>query len=452
MIEVVILAAGKGTRMRSSLPKVMHPLAGKPLLAHVIEAATELEPANIHLVVGHGAEVIEQHFDGSDYNFVHQSQQLGTGHAVQQVLPHLQGDSVTLILYGDVPLISAATLRSLLALVTPGAMGLLTAELSNPFGYGRILRDKQGVIEAIIEQKDAQPDQLTIREVNTGVMAVATAHLQQWLPKLQNNNAQGEFYLTDIIALARHSGCEVRAVAATHEYEIQGINNRAQQAQLERQLQQLRAEALMTEGVTLLDPLRFDCRGLLRAGLDCVIDINCVFEGEVVLGNDVHIGPNCVIKNATIGNGTIIQANTVVEDAVIGKDCAIGPFARVRPGSDFADGVKVGNFVETKKAQVGKGSKINHLSYVGDAQLGENVNVGAGTITCNYDGTNKFKTTIGDDVFVGSNSALVAPVTIADGATIAAGSTVTQNVGEKQLAVARQRQRNISDWLRPRKS
>lgn len=451
MIEVVILAAGKGTRMRSRLPKVMHPLAGKPLLGHVIDAAHQLNPATIHLVLGHGAEQVQERYGEPAYHCVLQHQQLGTGHAVQQVLPHLLPDSTTLILYGDVPLISAETLRSLLALVGDDSMGLLTVQLANPEGYGRILRDAQGAITGIIEQKDATPDQLLIKEVNTGVMAVRSSHLQQWLPHLQNNNAQGEFYLTDIVALAGKHGCNVNAAIAQNEREVQGVNNRSQQAQLERQFQLQQAEALMAQGVTLLDPARFDCRGVLRTGEDCIIDINCVFEGEVTLGNGVAIGPNCVIKNTFIGDGTVIHANTIMENAHLEEECTVGPFARIRPGSTFAAGVKIGNFVETKQVKVGKSSKINHLSYVGDAQLGSNVNIGAGTITCNYDGANKFKTTIADDVFVGSNSALVAPIVIAAGATVAAGSTVTQNVQERQLAVARQRQRNVDNWIRPSK-
>lgn len=451
MIEVVILAAGKGTRMRSDLPKVMHPLAGKPLLAHVVDVASSLNPAAIHLVLGHGADVVQQYFGARELNCILQHQQLGTGHAVQEALPHLTNGSTTLILYGDVPLISAPTLHSLLSLVGPSSMGLLTATLDNPHGYGRILRDQHGDIHAIVEQKDAAPEQLLINEVNTGVMAVSTAHLQEWLPQLRNDNAQGEYYLTDIVALAKEQGCEVRGAVTEQEYEVQGVNTRAQQAQLERQYQLLQAHTLMEQGTTLLDPARFDCRGVLRAGRDCVIDINCVFEGEVILGDDVSIGPNCVIKNTRIGDGTVIHANTVIEDAQLQQDCTIGPFARIRPGSHFSAGVKVGNFVETKQAKVGKGSKINHLSYIGDAELGANVNIGAGTITCNYDGANKFKTTIENDVFIGSNSALVAPLTIAAGATVAAGSTVTQNVEPQHLAVARQRQRNIANWVRPAK-
>jgi bifunctional UDP-N-acetylglucosamine pyrophosphorylase / glucosamine-1-phosphate N-acetyltransferase len=451
MIEIVILAAGKGTRMRSDIPKVMHTLAGKPLLAHVIDAALQLSPKQIHLVLGHGADQIKNHFADETYNCVIQAQQLGTGHAVQQALPHLQDSSTVLILYGDVPLINPQTLTSLLALVTDSRMGLLTIKMRDPQGYGRIVRDDSGKIVAIVEQKDANAEQLKIKEINTGVMAIKAALLQKLLPQLKNNNAQREYYLTDIIALANQQGYEVEPLMTQSEIEVQGINTRAQQAQLERQFQLRQADALMAEGTTLMDPARFDCRGSVKAGNDCVIDINCVFEGEVVLGNRVTIGPNCLIKNTHIGDDTVIHANSVIEDAKIAKDCAIGPFARVRPGSDFAEGAKVGNFVETKQTKVGKHSKINHLSYVGDAVLGDNVNIGAGTITCNYDGANKFKTTIADNVFIGSNSALVAPVTIAAGATVAAGSTVTQDVREGQLAVARQRQRNIDHWVRPTK-
>lgn len=451
MIEVVILAAGKGTRMRSDLPKVMHVLAGKPLLGHVIDCAQHLQPAAMHLVVGHGAEVIKNSFSSAALNYVLQEEQLGTGHAVQQVLPHLKPDSITLILYGDVPLIRTETLKSLLALADDNTLALLTAHLDNPAGYGRILRTAGGEIEAIVEQKDANGAQLQITEVNSGVMAVRSELLQSWLPTLRNDNAQGEYYLTDIVSLAKQQGYPVKATAAAYPYEIQGINNRMQQAQLERQWQQLQAEELMLAGTTLMDPARFDCRGSVHAGTDCVIDVNCVFEGDVTLGNGVIIGPNCVIKNSSIGDGSVIHANSVIEEAKLNQNCVIGPFARIRPGCEFAAEVKVGNFVEVKKASVGRGSKINHLSYVGDAELGADVNIGAGTITCNYDGANKFKTVIADEVFVGSNSALVAPVTIAAGATIAAGSTVTQNVEKQQLAVARARQRNIDDWHRPQK-
>lgn len=451
MLEAIILAAGKGTRMKSNLPKVMHPLAGKPFLQHVLETTRSLTPANIHLVLGHGADVVQASLDLTEINVVQQEQQLGTGHAVMQVLPYLADDSVALILYGDVPLISRDTLEKLAAVADRETLGLLTVRLPDPTGYGRIIRDQQGNISAIVEQKDASPEQLAIAEVNTGFIAVHTAFLRGCLPKLSNRNAQGEYYLTDIIAMAKAAGLNAVSLETQHLYEVQGVNNRQQQAELERQFQQHQAKRLMEQGLTLLDPARFDCRGELHIGADCIVDINCVIEGRVTLGNNVRIGPNCIIKDAVIGDGVYIEANSVIDDAEIAQECHIGPFARVRPGSRFAKGAKVGNFVETKKAIVGEGSKINHLSYVGDAELGTNVNVGAGTITCNYDGVNKHKTRIGSDVFVGSNTALVAPVEIGDGATVAAGSTITVNVKPNQLAVARERQRNVDGWQRPKK-
>ncbi len=451
MIEAIILAAGKGTRMNSKLPKVMHLLAGKPFVEHVVDTTENLLPDQIHLVLGHGAELVESHFSGRSLNVVIQEQQLGTGHAVKQVLPHLADDSVALILYGDVPLIQKETLERLSAVVSDKSMGLLTVKLDDPSGYGRILRDDKDVVTSIVEHKDASEAEKTVNEVNTGVMAVKASHLREWLPKVTNNNVQGEFYLPDIIAMANQGSIEVVAIEAEHEYEVQGVNDRKQQAQLERQTQLLIAENLMATGVTLLDPTRFDCRGDIHAGSDCSIDVNCVFEGSIELGDNVSIGPNCCIKNAKIGDGTNILANTVIEDATIETNCNVGPFARIRPGSILADGSKVGNFVETKKVHLGKGSKINHLSYVGDSTVGENVNIGAGTITCNYDGVNKFQTNIEDGVFVGSNSALVAPVTIGKNATIAAGSTITADVEADSLAVARQRQKKIPGWTRPSK-
>ena len=451
MLEAIILAAGKGTRMKSNLPKVMHPIAGKPMLQHVLDSTAELSPEKIHLVLGHGAEFIREHIGDASLVITLQEQQLGTGHAVMQVLPKLAPDSTALILYGDVPLIRADTLKRLAGLADTKTVALLTVRLPDPSGYGRIVRDAQGEVAAIVEQKDASPEQLAINEVNTGFMAISADFLRQCLPQLNNRNAQGEYYLTDVIALARSSGLTVKSVETAFTYEVQGINNRRQQAQLERQYQMLLANRLMDEGLTLLDPTRFDCRGQLTAGSDCVVDVNCVFEGTVRLGNNVHIEANCMIRDATIGDGVHIHANTVIEEAEIGADCHIGPFARIRPGSNFSRGARVGNFVETKKALLGEGSKINHLSYVGDAEIGANVNIGAGTITCNYDGVNKHKTRIHDHVFVGSNSALVAPVEIGEGATIAAGSTITQNIQAQQLGVARERQRNIDGWQRPKK-
>ena len=448
MLEVVILAAGKGSRMKSAVPKVMHSLAGKPFLQHVVEKARKLKPKTIHLVVGHGAEIVNQHFNQKDIHSVVQAQQLGTGHAVAQVLDHLQDDSIVSILYGDVPLIQEGTLEALNALVSSDSMGLLTVDLQDPTGYGRIVREN-GAVTAIVEHKDADGTQRLINEVNTGVMAVSARHLKQWLPQLNSDNAQGELYLTDIIAMAAKQGVAINTVQPAHSWEVMGVNNRQQQAELERIYQGEIANTLMDNGVTLLDPARFDCRGSLTCGNDCVIDINCVFEGDVTLGNGVTIGPNTVIINSTIGDNTTVKANCIIEDSILQSHCDIGPFARLRPGSQLADKAKIGNFVETKNAIIGKGSKVNHLSYVGDAQLGEDVNVGAGTITCNYDGANKHKTQIGNRVFVGSNTALVAPINIEDGATIAAGSTITKNVGQDELVLARSKQKSINGWQRP---
>lgn len=451
MLEIVILAAGKGTRMRSARPKVLHTLAGKPFVAHVIDRARDLQAESIAVVVGHGAEDVANAVAGEGIHFVEQRQQLGTGHAVLQALPSLSSDATVLILYGDVPLISSRTLTTLVGLVSDTSMGLLTVTLDNPLGYGRIVRNAMGEVREIVEQKDACREQQAIREVNTGVMAVRGSMLKRWLPALENNNAQGEYYLTDIIAMAAKDGVMIETAQPASASEVLGVNDRAQQAQLERLYQQEMASNLMAAGVSLLDPARFDCRGTLTAGEDCVIDINCVFEGENQLGDNVQIGPNCLIKNARIGSNTIIHANSVVEDATIAGDNTIGPFARLRPGTQLAEGARIGNFVETKNARIGSGSKVNHLSYVGDADIGAKVNIGAGTITCNYDGVNKHRTQIGDSVFVGSNTALVAPVALADGTTVAAGSIVTRNSDQDQLVVARSRQRNIDGWQRPTK-
>lgn len=451
MLEVVILAAGKGTRMRSSLPKVLHRLAGKPFIEHVLDRSRDLNAEKVHLVVGHGAQQVEATLAPQQANFILQSPQLGTGHAVQQVLPHLCEKSTVLILYGDVPLIKTETLNALLEKVTPTSMSLLTVSLENPQGYGRIVRGVSGNITAIVEQKDASQPQLQINEVNTGVMAVSARHLLQWLPQLSKDNAQGEYYLTDIIALAVASDVQVLSSNANSASEVMGVNNRQQQAQLERFYQRDMAEQLMINGATLADPARIDCRGTLVTGEDCFIDINCVFEGKVTLGNNVSIGPNCHLKDMTVGDNTEVFANCVLEASQIASNCLVGPFARIRPGTQLEDGAKLGNFVETKKSVVGKGSKINHLSYVGDAIIGQNVNIGAGAITCNYDGANKHKTHIGDDVFIGSNTALVAPLALGENVTVAAGSTVTHDVESQQLVVARTRQKNIAGWQRPLK-
>ncbi|MBU2986551.1 bifunctional UDP-N-acetylglucosamine diphosphorylase/glucosamine-1-phosphate N-acetyltransferase GlmU [Saccharophagus degradans] len=448
MLEIIILAAGKGTRMRSDKPKVLHTLAGKPFLEHVLDRSAELNADKVHVIIGHGANMVREALAGRDVNFVEQTEQLGTGHAVLQVLPHLNPESDTLILYGDVPLTKTDTLAELRAKVSDSSMGLLTVNLADPNGYGRIVRTN-GSVTAIVEQKDANPEQLKIDEVNTGVMAVKSAHLAKWLPTLSNDNAQGEYYLTDIIAMSSADDIAIETAQPKDEYEVLGVNNRLQQAELERIFQRQVAEELMVAGATLLDPARLDCRGSIEVGRDCVIDVNCVFEGKVVLGNNVHIGPNCVISDSTIGDGTVILANSILEESTLAENCNIGPFARLRPGSQLASKAKIGNFVETKKAVIGEGSKVNHLSYVGDAEIGAGVNIGAGTITCNYDGVNKSKTTIEDGAFIGSNSALVAPVTVGKNATVGAGSIVTKNSEEGDLIIARAKQSNIKGWARP---
>lgn len=448
--EVVILAAGQGSRMKSSLPKVLHEVAGKSMLGHVIEASNAIGATNTHIVIGHGAEKVREAFN-NEVNWVTQKEQLGTGHAVAQTLDSLEQESKVLILYGDVPLIKQETLDNLMSHVSDSVMSLLTVELDDPTGYGRIVRDGNGFVTAIIEQKDASTEQLMIREINTGIMALTANRLREWLPKLSNANAQGEYYLTDIIAMAASEQVEIAVAHPTCEQEVQGVNNRIQLSELERWYQLDVAQNLMTEGATLADPARIDVRGSLQVGKDVFIDVGCVFEGKVVIEDNVSIGPYSVIKNSVIKAGSQIASHSLLDDAIVGEECSIGPFARLRPGTELCDKAKVGNFVETKKAIVGKGSKINHLSYIGDANLGENVNVGAGTITCNYDGVNKFKTSIGNDVFVGSNSSIVAPVTISDGATIGAGSTITKEVEGSHLAIGRAKQRNISSWKRPEK-
>ena len=451
-LHVVILAAGQGSRMKSALPKVLHPIAGRPMLHHVIATAKQLGAEKIHTVIGHGAEKVRETTDEASVNWVTQSEQLGTGHAVAQALPDLPDEARVLVLYGDVPLTRYETLEELVGTLDENTLGLLTVTMDNPQGYGRIVRNAEGDVQSIVEQKDASPEQQQIREVNTGILAVSAKHLKSWLPALSNSNAQGEYYLTDIIAMAVEQGLRVSVSQPENPFEVQGVNNRLQLSELERWFQRQQADRLMTEGATLADPARVDVRGELTIGNDLWIDVNVVFEGQVSLGSNVSIGPGCVIKDATIADGTEIKANSVIEGAVIGAKAQIGPFARLRPGTELAANTKVGNFVETKKAIVGEGSKINHLSYVGDASLGRNVNVGAGTITCNYDGVNKYQTVLGDGVFVGSNTALVAPVTVAAEATIGAGSTITRDVADHELAVARGRQRNIAGWEKPKKN
>ena len=450
-LHVVILAAGRGSRMKSSLPKVLHKVAGQSMLHHVIATAQALGTARIHGVIGHGANQVKAAFVGYNVGWVMQEQQLGTGHAVAQVLPDLPDDARVLVLYGDVPLTTADTLQGLIQNLDEKTLGLLTVTLDNPQGYGRILRNSAGQVTAIVEQKDASAKQLAICEVNTGILAVSACHLKTWLPQLSSSNAQGEYYLTDIIAMAVAAGMTVNVAQPNNAAEVQGVNNRVQLAELERWYQSREAKRLMTEGATLADPARVDVRGELSIGNDVLIDVNVVFIGKVTLGSHVSIGPGCVITDATIADGAQIHAHSVIEQASVGVNAQVGPFARLRPGTQLAANTRVGNFVEIKKATLGEGSKINHLSYIGDATLGAGVSVGAGTITCNYDGVNKFQTVLGDGVFIGSNSALVAPVTIGAGATVAAGSTITKDVAEQELAVARGRQRNIPGWQPPTK-
>tara|TARA_R110002110_G_scaffold88949_5_gene231729 strand:- start:145 stop:1464 length:1320 start_codon:yes stop_codon:yes gene_type:complete len=438
--------------MKSALPKVLHCVAGRPMLHHVIGTARQLGAEKIHTVIGHGGDKVRETITESLVNWVVQEQQLGTGHAVAQALPHLPDDARVLVLYGDVPLTRTDTLNAMVEALDDNALGLLTVTLDNPQGYGRIVRNSDGKVTSIVEQKDASAEQLAICEVNTGILAVAAKHLKAWLPALSNANAQGEYYLTDIIAMAVEHNLGISVSQPEDPFEVQGVNNRLQLAELERWFQKREAERLMTEGATLADPARIDVRGELTIGNDILIDVNVVFEGKVSLGNNVSVGPGCVIRDAVIADGAQINAHSVIEGAVIGANAQIGPFARIRPGTELAANTKIGNFVETKKAVVGEGSKINHLSYVGDTSLGRNVNVGAGTITCNYDGVNKFRTVIGDGVFVGSNTSLVAPVRIGAGVTVGAGSTITRNVEDNELAVARARQRNIEGWERPKKS
>ena len=448
ILDVVILAAGQGTRMRSTLPKVLHRLAGKPMVCHVLDTARELEAQRLHVVVGHGAEQVREALSGYSLNFALQAEQKGTGHAVAQALDGL-GDGKVLILYGDVPLIRRETLAALLAQVSETRMGLLSVTLDDPTGYGRIVRDANNEVVAIVEQKDASASELAIRECNTGIMAMTAAQLGRWLPQLSADNAQGEYYLTDVIAMAAAEGIAIATAQPAEPQEVEGVNNRLQLARLERAYQARIADELMLQGVALYDPSRIDVRGRLRCGHDVEIDVGCVFEGDVELGEGVRIGAHCVIRDSRIGAGTVIEPHSVIDTTVVAGHGHIGPFARLRPGTRLAAGVKIGNFVETKNAELGEGSKINHLSYVGDARIGRDVNVGAGTITCNYDGANKHVTEIGDGAFIGSNTALVAPVSVGSGATIGAGSTISRDVPDGALGVSRARQLNKPDWVRP---
>lgn len=452
-LSVIILAAGKGTRMKSSLPKVLHKIAHKPMVEHIIDNVYALGCKNINLVYGHGGDLLKDQLGHHAVNWCLQAEQLGTGHAVMQAIDNINDADDVLIVVGDAPLISTETLSKLVAAKKDADLALLTVNLSDPTGMGRIIRDasNHGNITAIVEHKDASPQQQLIQEINTGMMIMQGSDLKRWLGNLQSNNAQNEYYLTDVIEMAAKEGKHISAAQPKWHREVEGVNNRAQLASLERAYQLREANTLMLQGASLADPNRIDIRGTLNIGEDVFIDINVVFEGEVSLGNNVRIGANCIIQNCQIGDNTNIEAFSLLENAKVASDCNVGPYARLRPGSDLHQGAKVGNFVEIKKSTIGKGSKVNHLSYIGDAQIGQNANIGAGTITCNYDGVNKSVTHIGDGAFIGSNSSLVAPVTISKGATVGAGSTITKTVEADQLAIARSKQRNISGWQKPTK-
>ncbi|MDQ5904372.1 MAG: bifunctional UDP-N-acetylglucosamine pyrophosphorylase / glucosamine-phosphate N-acetyltransferase, partial [Pseudomonadota bacterium] len=449
--NVVILAAGQGKRMHSNLPKVLHPLAGKALVEHVIDAARTLLPSGLCVVYGHGGDIVRAALPAPDLAWALQEPQLGTGHAVQQALPHLDPSGVTLVLYGDVPLTRPETLKRLLQAANDG-LAVLTVDLADPTGYGRIVRDAAGRVVRIVEQKDASPEERAIREVNTGIMAIPTARLAGWLAGLSNNNAQGEYYLTDVIAAAVAEGVPVVAAQPQDEWEVLGVNSKVQLAELERVHQQRIAHDLLESGVRLADPARFDVRGSLNCGRDVAIDVNCVFEGVVELADAVEIGPNCVLKNVKIGPGTRVAAFSHIEDAVVGPDCIIGPYARLRPGAELGPEVHIGNFVEVKNSQIAAQSKANHLAYIGDARIGQRVNIGAGTITCNYDGANKHLTVIEDDAFIGSDTQLVAPVTVGRGATLGAGTTLTKDAPPDALTVSRAKQVSLTGWQRPVKN
>lgn len=451
-LSVVILAAGKGTRMKSSKPKVLHELANKPLVEHVYDTAKSLGAEEIVVIYGHGGEIVKNSCAHFDAKWVEQKQQLGTGHAVKQAFESINLKNNILVLYGDVPLTSKQTLEDLLK-GTENKIGLLTVDLDNPFGYGRIIRNAENKVTGIIEQKDASNEQQKIQEVNSGILSCQGETLQRLLSEINNQNSQGEYYLTDIFALAANEGIEIKTSKATQSYEVEGVNNQLQLATLERIYQRNIADALMTEGVALADPARLDVRGNVSISNDVYIDVNVVLEGDVKIGSGTKIGPNCVIINSTISENVNIKANCVLENAVVDVDCEVGPFARLRPGTHLHASAKVGNFVEIKKAEIGKGSKVNHLSYVGDTEMGENVNVGAGTITCNYDGANKHKTIIGNNVFIGSDTQIVAPVNIANGVTIGAGATITKDVNEESsLVISRSPQKTITGWERPTKN
>ncbi|MFQ3245590.1 MAG: bifunctional UDP-N-acetylglucosamine pyrophosphorylase/glucosamine-1-phosphate N-acetyltransferase [Arenicella sp.] len=470
-LHVVILAAGKGSRMRSDLPKVLHQIAGKSLLGHVIDSALELNPAQIHVVVGHGKDLVidsfAQHACNDRLNWVEQTEQLGTGHAVSQALPFIVSDAGkdsdsanssanksanVLMLTADVPLIRSSTLSAMVSAMSSSPLALLTALVDDPFGLGRITRDESAAVSGIVEQKDANSEQRKINEINSGIICADSEQLKIWLSQVSNDNVQQEFYLTDVVGLAYAAGNPIAALHPDNNAEVTGINSRLQLSQVERLFQAEQAEQLMNNGVTIMDPARIDLRGDIEVGSDSVIDVNVVLQGRVRIGRNVTIAPNCIITDSILADNVTVHSNTVIEGSELGADVNVGPFARLRPGTKLADKVKIGNFVETKNAQLDVGAKVNHLSYVGDATVGSNTNIGAGVITCNYDGANKHKTTIGKDVFVGSNSQLVAPVEIEDGATIGAGSTITTKVEANKLAISRGKQRQIDGWTRPTKA
>ncbi len=451
-MEVIVLAAGQGKRMRSVLPKVLQPLAAKPMLGHVLDTARALEARRIVVVYGHGGEVVREALDAPDLAWARQDPPQGTGHAVQQAMPLVEDGDTALILYGDVPLIGVPTLQRLMAAAGERQMALLTVHMADPTGYGRILRDAAGQVTRIVEEKDATPDERRVTEVNTGILAAPVERLRHWLANLKNDNAQGEYYLTDIIAMAVAEGIQVITTQPDAFEETLGVNNKTQLAELERIHQRNIARGLTDAGVTVIDPARLDVRGQLICGRDVEIDINCVFEGRVELGDGVRIGPNCVIRNATLGAGTKVAAFSQIEDTVMGEACVIGPYARTRPGTVLGADVHLGNFVEVKNSNIADHSKANHLAYVGDADIGQRVNVGAGTITCNYDGANKFRTVIEDDVFIGSDTQLVAPVRVGRGATLGAGTTLSKDAPPEQLTVSRAKQVSVAGWKRPVKA
>jgi len=450
-LSLVILAAGQGKRMKSDLPKVLQPLAGRPLLGHVLDTASGLEAAATCVVYGHGGEQVPQAFPGRTVQWVLQAEQHGTGHAVMQAMPHIADEDMVLVLYGDVPLVQLDTLARLVAAAGPESVAVLSVMLPDPTGYGRIVRDGTGRVVRIVEHKDANAKERAIHECNTGLLCAPAGRLRKWLAALRNDNAQGEYYLTDIIVMAVKDGLDVKAVVAPTAAEVMGVNDKLQLAELEAAYRRQRAQALMLAGVTLVDPARFDARGALEVGRDVFIDVNVVFEGTVRLGDRVRIGPNCVIRDADIGDDTTVFPNCVIDNAEIGPNCNIGPFARVRPTSRLAAGVHIGNFVEVKNSDIGAGSKANHLTYLGDTTIGSKANVGAGTVTCNYDGANKWRTEIGDRAFIGSGAMLVAPVKIGAGATIGAGSTITKDAPEDRLTLERSKQLTLPNWKRPEK-